>query len=85
MSRDFDECATTQKAIIDILERSPLPWTHGMILGYFGRVDSNLTSALGSRRIRRMGPNLYTAASKYESPVVTVSSAYLKRKYGIYA
>jgi hypothetical protein len=57
---------TMQKAIMALLEASPMPWTSGMLVGYLGSSASFCAGlAADSMRIWRIEPGLYTANLNY--------------------
>lgn len=61
-----------QKGIVRLLSRSPLPWTSGMLCGWFGRnVSPSIRDAVGTMRIWKIEPNLYTANKNYVPPLIT--------------
>ncbi len=78
------QAATAQRALICLLDASPLPWTWDMLISWFGdSAHDSIVNARMARRIWRPARGCYTANRRYASPVVTVSSALMERRFGI--
>lgn len=62
----FRNPAPTQRAVIRLLEESPLPWTRRMLVEWFGMKSYGgpLLEAIVNRRIVRLAPGIYTAWSR---------------------
>lgn len=83
-----------QKAIVRLLNRSPLPWTKGMLDDWFGRIAGGPWEGVrGGRRIRSVAPGLYTSARKFRAPVERkgapvmygppISDEYIESRFGM--
>lgn len=55
-----------QDEIMSLLSNSPLPWTHEMIVAWFGRNHATyLNHALAKRRVWRIERGIYTCKERY--------------------
>lgn len=77
--REFQRDAVTQEEMVSLLQESPLPWTNGMLVAWFGTRSNKLARALRNRRIKRVGHDLYTCPCKVEGEKVIVTDKMLER------
>jgi predicted DCC family thiol-disulfide oxidoreductase YuxK len=76
--------AFVQRAIMALLEDSPLPWTAEMLdLWFERRVSDCLYKMARKRRVWRCARGLYTSINRYECQVVMVTDEMIERYTGM--
>jgi hypothetical protein len=87
--REFQKPAHVQRAIQELLADSPMPWTTGMLLEWFGDRTSKsvltwcLTQALSFRRVARPVRGVYCCPCKDDtSSIPQVVTDEMLERYG---